>query len=155
MDYHNIGFSNIRLPSDKNSYIYRYNKVINQFPEEVFLHEFLHSLERNLQEYGYNIPALHDNEKYGYKNEQLISLSNWYKDYMQKNINDNGTKMGLDPIVYTIKPVQESDFMYPINIEIAREPQNIIEEIQSIFNNFMKVASKFKEISSTIDINIQ
>lgn len=155
MDFHNIGFSDIRLPSDKNSYIYRYNKVINQFPEEVFIHEFLHSLEKNLMEYGYSIPELHSSGKYGYKNEQLISLRNWYKDYMQKNISYNETKIGLDPIVYTIKPVQESDFMFPINIEIAREPQNIIEEIQSVFNNFMKVASKLKEISSTIKINIQ
>lgn len=46
MDYYGIGFSNIRLPNDSKSYIYKYDSRINAFPEEVFLHEFLHSLER-------------------------------------------------------------------------------------------------------------
>lgn len=45
MDYYGIGFSNIRLPNDSKSYIYKYNMKINTFPEEVFLHEFLHTLE--------------------------------------------------------------------------------------------------------------
>lgn len=66
MDYYGIGFSNIRLPNDSRSYIYKYNKRINTFPEEVFLHEFLHSLERNAEEYGYERPELHDYQKYGY-----------------------------------------------------------------------------------------
>ena len=45
MDYYGIGFSNIRLPNDSKSYIYKYDSRINAFPEEVFLHEFLHSLK--------------------------------------------------------------------------------------------------------------
>lgn len=146
MDLHNVGFSNIRLPNDKNSYMYRYDTRVNQFPEEVFLHEFLHTLERNLMEYGYDIPALHDNEKYGYKNERLTSLSKWYRDYMQKNISTNGTKIGLDSIVYTIKPVHESNFQYSYSIDIAKEPQNIIEEIRSIFKNLINVFTRLKEI---------
>ena len=56
MDLYGIGYSNIRLPNDKSSYIYTYNPSINTFPEEVFIHEFLHSLERNLKERNYNIP---------------------------------------------------------------------------------------------------
>ena len=154
MDYHNIGFSNIRLPNDQNSYMYRYDSNINQFPEEVFLHEFLHSLERNLTEYGYDIPALHDSEKYGYKSEILISLKNWYKDYMQKNINSNGTKIGLDEAVYTIKPVHESNFKYSYQMEIANEPQNIIEEIRSIAKNLINVFSRIKA-GDSISINMQ
>lgn len=154
MDYHNIGFSNIRMPNDKNSFMYRYDVNYNQLPEEVFLHEFLHSLERNLTEYGYDIPALHDNEKYGYKTQRVISLKNWYKDYMQKNINSNGTKIGLDPIVYTIKPVHESDFKYSIKKNIENNPENIIEEIRSIGKNLMNVFSRFKEMGS-IDIKLR
>ena len=69
MDYYGIGYSNIRLPNSSKSYIYKYNTRINTFPEEVFLHEFLHSLERTAEEYDYKIPALHDYEKYGYKNK--------------------------------------------------------------------------------------
>lgn len=154
MDYHNIGFSNIRFPNDATSYMYRYDASINQFPEEVFLHEFLHSLERNLTEYGYEIPALHDNEKYGYKSEKLISLKNWYKDYMQKNINANGTKIGLDDVAYTIKPVHESNFKYSYKMDIENEPQNIIEEIRSIVNNLINVFSRIKA-GESISINIQ
>ena len=45
MDYYGIGFSNIRLPNEEKSYIYKYKTGVNQFPEEVFLHEFLHTLE--------------------------------------------------------------------------------------------------------------
>ena len=68
MDFNGIGFSNIRLPNDTASYIYTYNSYINTFPEEVFIHEYLHSLERILQERDYIIPELHDYNKYGYKN---------------------------------------------------------------------------------------
>ena len=67
MDYYGIGYSNIRLPNSSKSYMYKYDSKINTFPEEVFMHEFLHSLERTAEEYGYTIPALHDYEKYGYK----------------------------------------------------------------------------------------
>ena len=90
MDYYGIGFSNIRLPNDSKSYIYRYDPRINLFPEEVFLHEFLHSLERNAKEYGFERPALHDYEKYGYEIERLYGQKSWYTDYMNKEINNNG-----------------------------------------------------------------
>lgn len=112
MDYYGIGFSNIRLPNDAKSYIYKYNTRVNTFPEEVLLHEFLHSLERNAQEYGYNIPQLHDYSKYGYKNEALIGQKNWYTDYMNCNVNSNGAKIGLPKEIYTLKPAKQSDFKY-------------------------------------------
>ena len=35
MDYYGIGFSNIRLPNEEKSYIYKYKTGVNQFPEEV------------------------------------------------------------------------------------------------------------------------
>lgn len=135
MDYYGIGFSNIRLPNDNSkSYAYKYNPNVNTFPEEVFLHEFLHTLERNLIEYGYEIPALHDNEKYGYTNQMLIGLKNWYKAYMTKKIWNSQTQkyVGLDDIVYTLKPVQESDFANGKEIEFVKEPKNIIEDIGNI-----------------------
>ena len=50
MDYLGIGFSNIRLPNSEKSYTYQYNYRINTFPEEVFVHEFLQTLERNSKE---------------------------------------------------------------------------------------------------------
>ena len=103
MDYYGIGFSNIRLPNDEKSYIYKYKTGVNQFPEEVFLHEFLHTLERNAKEYGYERPELHDYEKYGYKNEKLYGQEKWYKDYMNKNIETTSGKIGLPEEIYTLK----------------------------------------------------
>ncbi len=140
MDFYGIGFSNIRLPSENMSYIYTYNSRINTFPEEVFIHEFLHSLERILEERGYDIPALHDYEEYGYEEERLVGLKEWYRDYMNCNIEtSDGTLTGLDEIVYTLTPPAESDFVYSVEVEFNNEPQNIIEEIKNLFSTVLNV----------------
>ena len=134
MDYYGIGYSNIRLSTKNNNYLYKYDAKYNRFPEEVLLHEFLHSLERTLKEYGYNIPALHDNEKYGYKNEVSEGLKSWYEDYMNCTIRSSEGMIGLDPIVYTLKPAKKSDFVNSKTLENAfYEPQNIIQEIVQIY----------------------
>lgn len=147
MDYYGIGFSNIRLPNDSSkSYAYRYSPYVNTFPEEVFLHEFLHSLERNLIEYGCEIPALHDNEKYGYKNQSLIGLKNWYKDYMTCKVWDeeNHKYIGLDKIVYKLKPSHESDFDNAKQIDFVNEPTNIIEDIGAILKTISRAVKAIK-----------
>ena len=147
MDYYGIGFSNIRLPNDSESYIYKYNTRINTFPEEVFLHEFLHSLERNAEEYGYSIPALHDYEKYGYENERLVGQKTWYKDYMNKNISTKDGNIGLPEEIYTLKPAKKSDFNNSYKLADAfKQPENIIEEIIEIFKN---LGSKIEYLAKT------
>ncbi len=148
MDYYGIGYSNIRLPNSSKSYIYRYDTRINIFPEEVFLHEFLHSLERTSEEYGYDIPALHDYEKYGYKNQKLTGLKDWYKDYMNKNIKTSNGYIGLPEQVYTLKPAKNSDFKYSYKIEEFHEPQNLLEDIKQLFKN---VVNNVKNIKKTFD----
>lgn len=141
MDYYGIGFSNIRLPNDKNSYIYKYNYRINTFPEEVFVHEFLHSLERNLNERNYTIPALHDYEKYGYKNKNLQGLKKWYKDYMQKEIEDikTGEKVGLDKEVYKMQPVKNENFDYSYKLDYLDEPENFMEEVSILAKKILEL----------------
>ena len=140
MDYYGIGFSNIRLPNSSKSYIYKYDTSVNQFPEEVFLHEFLHSLERTAKEYGYTIPTLHDYKEYGYENEYLIGQREWYKDYMNKEIYTSNGYVGLPNEIYTLKPAKKSNFEYAYELEVYTEPQNIIEEIRGIFSNlFMNI----------------
>lgn len=138
MDYYGIGFSNIRLPNSSRSYVYRYNTRINQFPEEVFLHEFLHSLERNSEEYGYTVPALHDYEQYGYENEALVGQRQWYKDYMNKNIRTSSGNIGLPEEIYSLKPAKESNFENSYEIDVFNEPDNLIEEIKEIINQLIK-----------------
>ena len=144
MDYYGIGFSNIRLPDDSRSYIYKYDTRVNQFPEEVLLHEFLHSLERNAAEYGYERPNLHDYEKYGYENEKLLGQKVWYTDYMNKNIKTDTGYIGLPEEVYTLKPAKSSNFEKPYKIDEFKQPENIIEEIREIFKNIIRNFEKIR-----------
>lgn len=155
MDYYGIGYSNIRLPNSSKSYIYKYNERINTFPEEVFLHEFLHSLERTAEEYGYKIPALHDYEKYGYKNQNLTGLKNWYKDYMNKNIKYLDGYIGLPEEVYTLKPAKIYDFKYTYQIDEFHEPQNIIEETKQLLKNVINNAKNIKKLLNKEKENMQ
>ena len=140
MEYKQIGFSNIRLPDNRNSGIYEYS-IFNKFPQEVFLHEFLHTLERNEQENGNQIAKLHDNEKYGYTESATEGLKEWYEDYMQNTI-ENAPNMGLTDFAYASKPIHESNFEYGIELDYLDEPDNIIEEIRSIIDRIGKVFSK-------------
>lgn len=145
IEYRGIGFSNIRVPNSKKSYMYKYVSGVNEFPEEVFVHEFLHTLEKNAKDFGYERPELHSYEEYGYKNERVVGLKQWYIDYMNHKIKDSqGNTYGLDKEVYTLKPVHESDFVYKTNIEIENEPKNIIEEIRGVFLNVFKLFEKVK-----------
>ena len=139
MDYAGIGFSNIRMPDDENNLAYEYNNLINIFPEEVFIHEFLHTLERNAKEYGYEVPALHDYAKYGYSEDRLQGLKSWYTDYMNKKINYNGKLIGLPREIYAYKPVNEKNFAYSTKLDALQEPANIIEHIRSLIKRIGKV----------------
>ncbi len=142
MDYYGIGFSNIRLPNDSKSYTYKYSTRINTFPEEVLLHEFLHSLERTSEEYGYEIPKLHNYEQYGYENEALIGQKRWYQDYMNKQIKTSTGNIGLPKEIYNLKPAKASNFEYSYKIEDTfKEPENIFEEIKQLINN-LKLKAK-------------
>ncbi len=138
MDYYGIGFSNIRLPNSSKSYIYKYNTRLNTFPEEVLLHEFLHSLERTAKEYGYERPELHDYSKYGYKNEILTGQKKWYTDYMNKNISTSNGKIGLPEQIFTLKPAKNSNFKNSQLINEFKQPQNILEEITEMVSNVIK-----------------
>ncbi len=152
MDYYGIGFSNIRLPNDSKSYMYKYNQRINTFPEEVFLHEFLHSLERNAEEYGYERPELHDYQKYGYENEILVGQKRWYTDYMNQNINTTSGKIGLPEEIYTLKPAKSSNFEDSYKMEkVFKEPENMIEEIRELIENLMNKLGWKKALSEKVE----
>lgn len=128
MEYCGKGFSNIRVPDNENKNIYKYASY-NQFPEEVFIHEFLHTLERNAMEYGYERPELHSYLENGYKEDKKIGLKKWYTDYMNKDILNGDTYIGLPEEVYKYKPVQLSNFIYSNELSLLKEPSNIIEVI--------------------------
>ena len=148
MDYYSIGFSNIRMPDDRNNLAYEFNYRVNTFPEEVFIHEFLHTLERNAKEYGYERPELHDYAKYGYTEDKKQGLRKWYTDYINKEISYNGTKIGLPEEILRCKPCHENNFKYATQVAAFKEPSNIIEIIQSIFS---KITRLFEYRSNKIE----
>ena len=127
MLYLGKGFSNIRIVMD--NYTYSNN---NTYPEEVFLHEFLHTLERNSKEYGYTVPALHDYQIYNYENDRTDGLRKWYIAYMNGTIKTNKGYVGLPSEIYTLKPAKSTDFVYSNKLNKLDEPKNIIEEIKSV-----------------------
>ena len=125
--YDNIGYSNIRISGDTiKSY---HMGSSNSFPEEVFLHEFLHTLEHNMKDLGYeNTIALHDYDKYNYKNKSREGLKQWYYDYMNCNISSD--KVSLTDEVYNTQPVTEENFRNSYEIENAfYNDRSIIETI--------------------------
>lgn len=146
MDYLGIGFSNIRLPNSDKNYTYKYDARVNTFPEEVFIHEFLHSLERNAKEYGFERPALHDYTKFGYREERLVGLKKWYEDYMNQTIKTNSGYVGLDEQIYQLKPNHEDDFTYSYQLDEFRESNSVIEKIRQVitkaFNNITMIIDK-------------
>ena len=130
-----IGFSDIRLPDSNDlSYLYTYNPSIMIFPQEVFVHEFLHSLERDMNENGYTIPALHAYGQYSYTPQPKIGLENWYRDYMTQKIYNKAadTYIGLYPEVYAMKPPHESEFQFPLEISFNKEPKNVLDDIANM-----------------------
>ena len=145
MEYRGLGFSNIRLPNDDKSYIYKYDPEVNTFPEEVFIHEFLHTLERNAEEYGYERPELHSNATYGYQSEKLYGLKKWYQDYMNKNISTGNGKIGLPEEIFTKKPVTSVDFGYSYKMDTFKEPDNFMEELSNIFVRIKGMAGQTTE----------
>ena len=151
MEYRGIGFSNIRLPDDDHNYIYKYDSRINTFPEEVYVHEFLHTLERNAKEYDYERPELHGNSLYGYENKVLIGLKEWYQDYMNKEIKTSSGNIGLPSEIYTKKPVKITDFEYSHNLNYFKEPNNIIEELNDIVNKIVKLFSAADQIENSVN----
>ena len=116
--------------------------------EKVFIHEFLHTLERNSKEYGYEIPDLHDYKQYGYTEDRLEGLKKWYEDYMNQNISYNGKKIGLPAEIYQYKPTNETNFTYSTQVNAFHEPENIIEVIRSLFGRIGKVFEYVKEENS-------
>lgn len=141
MTYKNeIGFSNVRIPNENADLLYSYSSF-NTFPEEVFVHEFLHNLERIENEYKHEVPELHSYEKYGYTIDEIQGLKKWYTDYMMSSINNR--KIGLSKEVYTIKPVHNSCFTISTDLtkEQFSEPDNLIEHIKALIK---RIKTNFK-----------
>lgn len=152
MDFLGIGFSNIRMPNSSKSNIYKYHEVTNPFPEEVFVHEFLHSLERNSFERNIKRPELHSYEKYGYKQDDNLGLRKWYVDYLNKEIlDDDGEKVGLEEEIFHSQKVNSNDFKESKTIKFDMEPENLVEAAKLLFENLKKMILVLKNDSQKIN----
>ncbi len=138
MDYLQIGFSNVHIPRDNKEYLYHFAYNRNEFPEEVFIHEFLHTLERNAQENGYTIPELHDNAKYDYEENSVTGLRNWYAAYMTQTIQGG---QGLPKEVYQTKPVHASDLEYTYTLRDLDEPANAVQELVGSIKRLFQITN--------------
>ena len=126
MLYDNIGYSNIRISdASMRSYVTSY---LNYFPEEVILHEFLHTLERNSIRLGYETIALHDYKEYGYRNDARYGQKDWYRDYLLNRVPN--TNNGIRQEIYYTQPVSKKNFNKKEDItEIINKSDNFIQRI--------------------------
>ena len=140
MDMYGIGYSLIRLNKNSNLHNFRM-KIFDQTLDEVYVHEFLHTLERNMTENGYEVPALHDYEKYGYLEDAIDGLNQWYKDYMAGTIldKDTGKQVGLNDFVYSTQSPNNSNFIHSTEVDFNKEPQNLLEHILTIKQYFYNI----------------
>ena len=149
MVYKDVGFSDIRFPDTMDTYSYDYDRETNTFPEEAFVHEFLHGLERISLDCNYDTVELHDNVKYGYTKNETEGLRKWYNDYLQKIIVDNGRNIGLDEKVFTIKPAKMNQFENSIKLDYF-ERKGIVGSIQEFIQGMFS-----KDDDVELNTNIQ
>ena len=76
------------------------------------------------------------------KTNLLTGQKKWYADFMTKKIKDNGTYIGLDPKVYSLKPVHMEDFAYSVAVPLDDNPDNIFEEIRFFIKAITKSVEK-------------
>jgi len=77
-------------------------KTRHPFMSAMFVHEFLHSIETYSKTLGFDYPALHDAEEYGYTNDN--EWKQWYIDYINMQVKSGGKKIGIDPTVWKLPP---------------------------------------------------
>lgn len=150
MIYNQIGYSNIRIPDENNKgrYMVIYNSQTNRFPDEVFIHEFLHYIERVSNELNRPIPVLHNYKDFNYRKVTGLGLKTWYGDYMSHNVDDilHGTKVGVDKTVYHDAKLSKREFFEnPKEIEFDGEPHSIAEFIDLISRVAKDNYSKIKQ----------
>ena len=163
MYYNSIGYSNIRLPItyEHGRHMFVYDRNRNTFPEEVFVHEFLHSLETVCKEEGIAYPSIHDYSNFGYQNNAKSKLKTWYTDFLNMEITNEFTDefYGLEEEVYSLaNPTNSSSFNGSNFVEFDKEPENIIDAIKLLCkntsHNFGHMINIIKEKNSDTNENV-
>jgi len=59
--------------------------------------------------------------------------------YMNENIQTEKGKIGLPASIYTKKPTQKLDFAYSRELNALKEPENLLEELNNIWNKMTRL----------------
>jgi hypothetical protein len=81
---------------------YCYNISQTNWPAGLYVHEFIHSLERYAAKFGYFVPSADGAEKYGYEN--IDHWRNYYTDILNNNVFHDGEYIGVPFEVWSLPP---------------------------------------------------
>ncbi len=56
---------------------------------------------------------------------------------MNKEIKTTSGNIGLPKEIYTLKPAKNNEFNYSYEMQVFKQPENIIEEIREIIENLI------------------
>ena len=99
--YGRIGYSFVLHTNIENSLAHFNGEWENMWPPAIYVHEFLHSVEFLSNALGLNVPRI-DEEHQGYTFD--FEGREWYRDFIHKRININGSYHGVDPRMWRLRP---------------------------------------------------
>ena len=67
---------------------------------------------------------------------------------MNKEIKTTSGNIGLPKEIYTLKPAKNNEFNYSYEMQVFKQPENIIEEIREIIENLISKVKNFDTVGT-------
>ena len=96
-----VGFSLILHADANNSLHYLSGKRENTWIPTIYMHEFLHSIERCANALRLPVPMV-DGDRFGYPEVDEYRL--WYRDFIHNRLWKNGKNHGVDARIWQLRP---------------------------------------------------
>jgi len=96
-----VGYSFILFADMESSLRYLRGELENSWIPAIYMHEFLHSIERCANSLRLPVPLV-DGDRFGYSDVEEYRA--WYRDFMHKRLLVNGDMLGVDPRVWKLRP---------------------------------------------------
>jgi hypothetical protein len=96
-----VGYSFILHADLQSSMPYLRGERENSWIPSIYVHEFLHSIERCANSLNLPVPLI-DGDRFGYPDVE--EYRSWYRDFMHKRLRANGNLLGVDPRIWKLKP---------------------------------------------------
>lgn len=97
-----VGYSFIIHTDSQYMIHYLRGEYEDTWPVAAYVHEFLHSIETYSSALGFEMPLIHNYQDYHYSEEEEHRA--FYRDLIHNRIEYNGELVGVDPIVWALKP---------------------------------------------------